>query len=256
MKIRSLFILVSILFLMGNNLYGQDYYMYINGNKHYYKVSPDKILVHYAENIHDSTEIKNSLQKLSVKSMKINNIYHEFALVDFGNISKEKIINMVEQWNISEKGIFTSPVISGEDGFEMSFIPNQILVRIKQESDYSLLTQKVQSYHVKEIKPCDFDKKTYLITLSDVQKKNSLQVANELYETGLFDYAEPNIFHFVKRMTNDTHYQQQWALHSNTAGIKATQAWTITTGNPNVRVAILDSGVDLGHPDLAGNLLQ
>lgn len=57
-------------------------------------------------------------------------------------------------------------------------------------------------------------------------------------------------------MTNDTYWQQQWPLRSSTAGIKAEQAWTITAGSPNIRIAILDSGVDPDHPDLADNLLQ
>ena len=81
-----------------------------------------------------------------------------------------------------------------------------------------------------------------------------LVLHNQITPFQIIHYAEPNMFHFVKRLTNDTFYKQQWALHSNTAGIRAEQAWTITTGLQNIRVAILDSGVDIGHPDFAGNL--
>ena len=33
------------------------------------------------------------------------------------------------------------------------------------------------------------------------------------------------------------------------------QAWTITTGTAITRIAILDVGVDLSHPDLVNNLV-
>ncbi len=36
--------------------------------------------------------------------------------------------------------------------------------------------------------------------------------------------------------------------------INATGAWKYTTGSKNIIVAIIDSGADLDHPDLKGNL--
>jgi subtilisin family serine protease len=45
---------------------------------------------------------------------------------------------------------------------------------------------------------------------------------------------------------------RQWGLQA----IRATQAWNITRGGPAVKVAIIDSGVDLEHPDLRDNLLS
>ncbi len=44
----------------------------------------------------------------------------------------------------------------------------------------------------------------------------------------------------------DEHYPLQW----NMPLIRAPQAWDITRGDPEIVVAIIDSGCDLGHPDL------
>lgn len=49
---------------------------------------------------------------------------------------------------------------------------------------------------------------------------------------------------------SDPLYADQWAL----AHIGAACAWGYTIGNPNVTVAVVDSGVDLGHPDLVDRL--
>ncbi len=49
---------------------------------------------------------------------------------------------------------------------------------------------------------------------------------------------------------NDPRYGDQWALDR----IGAPCAWLSSTGNRNVTVAVVDTGVDLAHPDLAGRL--
>jgi len=49
---------------------------------------------------------------------------------------------------------------------------------------------------------------------------------------------------------NDSLFSYQWALQA----INAPQAWTITTGSRDVIVGIMDSGLDLYHPDLKDNL--
>jgi subtilisin family serine protease len=45
---------------------------------------------------------------------------------------------------------------------------------------------------------------------------------------------------------NDTFFPQQWGLHR----INAPRSWPITEGDPNIVIAVLDEGVELGHPDL------
>jgi hypothetical protein len=45
----------------------------------------------------------------------------------------------------------------------------------------------------------------------------------------------------------DEHYGLQW----NMPVIRAPQAWDLTLGDPSVVIAVIDSGCDLGHPDLS-----
>ena len=65
-------------------------------------------------------------------------------------------------------------------------------------------------------------------------------------------YAEPNYLKRTSFTSNDTLYSQQWS-HQVT---NIEQAWGITQGSATVKIAIIDSGVDPGHPDLIDNLLS
>ena len=59
------------------------------------------------------------------------------------------------------------------------------------------------------------------------------------------EYAEPNVeLHALE----DPGFGAEWGLPK----IHAPEAWGVTTGSSDVVVAVLDSGVDFSHPDLAG----
>jgi subtilisin family serine protease len=51
-------------------------------------------------------------------------------------------------------------------------------------------------------------------------------------------------------ISSDPGVASQWSLGT----VSATRAWDITTGSRNVVVAVIDSGIDLTHPDLVANL--
>jgi subtilisin family serine protease len=74
-------------------------------------------------------------------------------------------------------------------------------------------------------------------------------------------YIEPNFVVHASRAPNDPSLAQEWAMHNTgqtggTAGadIDALRAWDITTGSASVLVAIIDSGIDYTHTDLAPNI--
>ncbi len=78
-------------------------------------------------------------------------------------------------------------------------------------------------------------------------------------------YVEPNYVYRQSADANDTYINSQWGLNNNgqnvggitgtyDADINADKAWDLTTGSRNVVVAVIDSGVDYLHPDLASNI--
>ncbi|MBK8913453.1 MAG: S8 family serine peptidase [Phycisphaerales bacterium] len=69
--------------------------------------------------------------------------------------------------------------------------------------------------------------------------------------------AEPNRVYRAKQAVqtltpNDPSYpDQRWQYEM----IGLPRAWAITTGSPDIRIAVLDDGIHISHPDLVDNLL-
>lgn len=91
----------------------------------------------------------------------------------------------------------------------------------------------------------------------------NLTASNEI------EYAEPNYLlkaiesiPFEEMATpGDPDFDDLWGLHNEgqtggtfDADIDALEAWDVTTGNSNVIIGVIDSGVDWGHEDLAANI--
>lgn len=74
-------------------------------------------------------------------------------------------------------------------------------------------------------------------------------------------YAEPNYDIQLAAVPSDPDFDSLWGMHNlgQTGGlidadINAVEAWDITTGDANTIVAVVDTGVDYLHPDLAANI--
>ncbi|MGE5174847.1 MAG: S8 family serine peptidase [Hyphomicrobiales bacterium] len=74
-------------------------------------------------------------------------------------------------------------------------------------------------------------------------------------------FIEPDYIVHATAVPNDPSFAIQWSLRNTGqnhgvpgADIHVTDAWDQVTGSSQVIVAILDTGMDMTHPDLAGNL--
>lgn len=108
----------------------------------------------------------------------------------------------------------------------------------------------------------------HLIT---VPAGRELHLVEALSRNPAVEYAEPD--ELATATSNDEYFPRQYALHNvgqaftNTAGTKtvaagtdnadvdAVEAWTVTTGG-DTRVAIIDSGVAINHPDISPKVVE
>ncbi len=94
-------------------------------------------------------------------------------------------------------------------------------------------------------------KKMSFRNAGDRARWDTLMAIKALQNDPAIAYAEPNYIVTATAIPNDPAYTAQWHFPM----INLPAAWDLTTGNPNVIVAVIDTGILLGHPDLQGQLI-
>lgn len=92
-------------------------------------------------------------------------------------------------------------------------------------------------------------KDTYLITVEGVNKERLIK---NLSKSILVEYAEEDYEAKSLYEPNDPLFQNQWALTK----IKADGAWDVTIGSEDIEIAILDTGININHPDLQNKIID
>ena len=95
--------------------------------------------------------------------------------------------------------------------------------------------------------------------------ENKVDILNKVKSLSEVEYIEPNYKYYPLRgqITSDPLSGQQWGLHNirrtifgskRGADINVLKAWELTKGSKNVVIAVIDSGLDIAHPDLKDTL--
>lgn len=84
---------------------------------------------------------------------------------------------------------------------------------------------------------------------------NPVDACKRLAKDPNVEYAEPNYTLYAQTIPDDKSFSFLWGMNdASNADIDAPEAWDLYRGDPNYRIAVIDSGIDLTHPDLQGNI--
>lgn len=253
MKQFDIFVIFFLLF--GNvftaasqgNVTQDSIFYYYNGEKIYIPQNKSFVVVYYNDSTTIFTNETISITKASVE---------EDVVVDSATNSHRILVNLgegdyvtaINDLKKNTKIIDIEPVVGIDRITKLSRL---FYVKLKADSDYSKLFSTSNLNKVAIVGSVPYCDRWYELEVSKNSAGNSIEMANRFWETGLFEKIDPGFLLDFKpnidTCVTDSSFISQWGMQS----IHACEAWNLTTGSPNVKVAVIDQGVDENHREMS-----
>lgn len=131
---------------------------------------------------------------------------------------------------------------------EEEYVTDELIVKMKSDAGQSRAESLASSRGARVTKSFS-DLRMVVVQLAPGDTLEDMQ--RSLENNPDVEYAEKNYIVYADLTPNDPRYGQQSYL----SVIDAPQAWGTQTGNSNVVIAVLDTGVETGHEDISGKTL-
>lgn len=155
-------------------------------------------------------------------------------------------------------------LVAGSIGYtapkgDVDYVPGEVLIITKESSltDDAIKSSIIKSSPVKpihiqkqgNIKDNLNRKRIFLLTFD--KNADIIKISNALQKNPLVFIAQPDYVYTLQSTPNDPLYSEQWGLQR----INAASAYDIETGSDSIVIAVIDSGLDLNHPEFQGKVL-
>ena len=140
---------------------------------------------------------------------------------------------------------------------------DEFFVKLNHANDLQQLRELALKTKTKIIGENQFISSIYKIRVDKYSQGNPFELSQYFMQNGSFGFAQPNYNFSPTVTTDDPRFNRQWNLYNEGtpqqyngtpgADMKVTEAWQITMGSSDIKVGILDSGVDTLHEDLIGD---
>ena len=182
-------------------------------------------------------------------------------------------------WTLFVVLIFSTKLLFQQAIGAVEYIPGEVIVKFKSGHSKSFLANKSAEFYDSRLMQLSAGEFGVL----KVKNKSSIEsIIRVLSDEPAIEYAEPNYLYRAinQRLdisdilagTSDPKYSKLWGLkntgrnepqssggNSSSTGIadadiNAERAWSLSKGDKNIVIAVIDTGVDYEHEDLSNNI--
>ena len=224
------------------------FYYHMDGEPQYLLQKYDEIAIPHSVDL-------NSLRGLEFNGIQISDMISKvtFDALNFRafkiNLDEFDRKNWIQVRNILAKnGISAWPVLTYHADDAPIVLDGTMNLVFSKYTSKEEQEKILETYGLKVVEIVDEENNFYTVSLNP--GADPFAIANALYTRRLVNWAQPNWlwkFRPLATTPNDTYFSKQWHLTQ----INAQHAWdTETAEGKDVRIAIVDTGVDLSHPDI------
>jgi subtilisin family serine protease len=260
--LRNTIMIIALLAIGSLNSFAQNDYYWSGGKQIFMNKTSTKKFVVVDSSIVNQNELDSVLNdsSLIITGFFERNIIPQINLRDSAYLNKNFAIIESRDSIKPDTLLNNSCIHYVSDYYQISDIDigtsNLLYVKLSDMQDTLVLDSISTANGVNVLGNFSNSPSWFILECTDQSESNTLDMANMFYESGLFVYSHPNLLNnFHPTCTNDPYLHKQWGLNNNldhdNIDINACDAWSITKGDPNVVIAVLDSGIKLDHPDLS-----
>lgn len=248
---KKLYLIVLFVISCSIHVLAQTDFYYYKGKKMPLTLNEDKVVISIPKT---KTEISDRIRS-NVKALEV--IYDESLDIFVIHRSDLEKLSSIDSWKKDATSVVLTSCYFTEKNAEVYSSPH-LNIRLKKKEDVDLLALYADIYKLRIIRNSRLMPLWYILSVTPESKKNPLQCANEMFETGKFAASVPDLCSEIIECSNDPLFCNQWGLENPYSGyqdidISASSAWVHATGK-HVKIAFLDNGVDTTHIDLSPNI--
>ncbi len=249
---KYLIFILSLFYV--SSVQAQDFYYYKNEKINLNKIDK-QFYVELVQNTSDRF-IENNINSKAFESVNALGI-------GFTIQTPQSKRDLIENPSVS----IANPIYINSTNQRFSF-KNEIIIKLKEDTQLDRLESKLKKTAWTICAQYEHGYNTYIICDESGKGEDILVLANELFESGHYEFAEPN---FVVEnpelyVPNDPQLELQYSVDNDGSAyggdsgvfgsdMNVLDAWDYTTGCSDIVIAIIDNGVNLNHPDLSPNLI-
>jgi subtilisin family serine protease len=263
--------ILSVMILFGFKIQPPSFtdFYYYQGKPFKLTLKSDAIFIKLNDDV-TQTSFENLISNFP--ALTLNREFNVKDKKDFVLLDEAKNLNelkaLIDQLNQRSEVSFSSVAFSPDKGKTLIGSEDEIIVQFKPNKTDIEINNYIFNNNLKILQELSLQGgKSYVLKVN--KSDNPIEMANRVYESGMVNWSEPNLFftNLICYTPNDPFYPSQWSIKntgnnipggiSGTPGcdMRVDSAWDISLGISAVIISISDTGCDTLHADLAANFI-